>query len=310
MARRIWLPCSDPATLDAEFGPVPDGLVADCFLADGSYPDSIAEVELLVAPYMHPAADVMARVGEMTGLKVIQLLSAGFDNYLPYLPDGVRLCNAAGVHDASTAELAVALALANNRHLDAYARNMTTGTWRTDFSTSLADRRVLIIGYGRIGAAIERRLAGFEVASVTRVARHARTGEPAVHAIADLPSLLPGADVVFVITPLTAETEDLIGVRELAALPDGALLVNVSRGKVVDTAALVAATASGRIRASLDVTDPEPLPSDHPLWRTPGVLISPHVGGQSSAFQPRMRRLVRDQLARFAADEPLANVVA
>ena len=284
--------------------------MADCFLADGSYPDSVADVEMLVAPYMHPAEAVMARVGEMTRLRVVQLLSAGYENYLPHLPEGVQLCNAAGVHDASTAELAVALALANNRHLDVYARNMASGQWRTDFATSLADRRVLIIGYGRIGAAIERRLAGFEVASVTRVARHARTGETPVHAIADLPSLLPEADVAFVITPLTPQTDGLIGARELAALPDGALLVNVSRGRVVDTAALVAATASGRIRASLDVTDPEPLPSDHPLWHTAGVLISPHVGGQSSAFHPRMRALVRAQLARFAAGEELANVVA
>lgn len=310
MARRIWLPYSDLTAAETALGPLPEGLVADWFLADGTWPDSIAEVEFLVAPYMHAAPAVMGRASEMRNLKVVQLLSAGYDNYLSYLPDGVRLCNAAGVHDASTAELAVALALANNRHIDVYARNMPSGTWGTDFSTSLADRHVLIIGYGRIGAAIERRLAGFEVASVTRVAGHARTGDVPVHAIADLPSLLPSADVVFVITPLTPNTEHLIGAAELAVLPEGALLVNVSRGKVVDTDALVAATASGRIRASLDVTDPEPLPSDHPLWRTPGVLISPHVGGQSSAFYPRMERLVREQLARFAAGEPLANVVA
>jgi len=187
---------------------------------------------------------------------------------------------------------------------------MPSGTWGNDFSTSLADRRVLIVGYGRIGAAIERRLAGFEVASVTRVARRARTGEVPVHAIGELGSLLPQADVVFVITPLTPDTEHLIGAAELAAMPEGALLVNVARGRVVDTDALVAATATGRVRAALDVTDPEPLPSDHPLWRTPGVLISPHVGGQSTAFQPRMLRLVREQLARFAAGEPLANTVA
>jgi phosphoglycerate dehydrogenase-like enzyme len=310
MARRIWLPYPDLASVEAALGPLPEGVAADTFLADGTWPDSIGEVEFLVAPYMHPAPAVMERVGEMTSLRAIQLLSAGYDNFLPYLPDGVQLCNAAGVHDASTAELAVALALANNRHLDTYARNMPDGRWGTDFSTSLADRRVLIVGYGRIGAAIERRLAGFEVASVTRVARHARTGKVAVHPIIELRSLLPSADVVFVITPLTPETEGLIGADELAALSDGALLVNVSRGKVVDTDALVAATASGRIRASLDVTDPEPLSSEHPLWRTPGVLISPHVGGQSSAFYPRMQRLVRGQLARFAAGEPLANVVA
>jgi phosphoglycerate dehydrogenase-like enzyme len=310
MARRIWLPYPDLAAAEAALGPLPDGLVADLFLADGTWPDSIAEVELLVAPYMHPAPAVMERVDEMGSLKVVQLLSAGYDNFLPFLPEGVQLCNAAGVHDASTAELAVSLALASNRHLDTYARNMPSGTWGNDFATSLADRRVLIIGYGRIGEAIERRLAGFEVASVTRVARRERTGDVPVHPIGDLPTLLPDADVVFVITPLTPDTEHLIGAAELAAMPEGALLVNVSRGKVVDTDALVAATASGRIRAALDVTDPEPLPPDHPLWRTPGVLVSPHVGGQSTAFYPRMQRLVRDQLARFAAGEPLANVVA
>ncbi|MFZ0531349.1 MAG: 2-hydroxyacid dehydrogenase [Propionicimonas sp.] len=310
MGGAVWLPYRDVAAAEAAVGPLPPGLEVAGFLAEGDWPDSVGEVEFLVAPYMYPPEKVMARVGEMASLRAVQLLSAGYDNYLPFLPAGVTLCNAAGVHDASTAELAVSLALASNRHLDTYARNMTSGTWGNDFATSLADRRVLIIGYGRIGAAIERRLAGFEVASVTRVARRPRAGEVEVHAISDLLELLPEAEVVFVITPLTPQTEHLIGAAELAALPDGALLVNVSRGKVVDTAALVAATSSGRIRAALDVTDPEPLPADHPLWRCRGVLISPHVGGQSSAFEPRMRRLVRDQLARFAAGEPLLNVVA
>ena len=310
MVRQVWLPFEDIAAAEAAVGPFPEGIEVDCFLADGRWPESIGEVELLVAPYMYPPEPVLARVGEMTSLKAVQLLSAGYDNYLPFLPDGVQLCNAAGVHDASTAELAVALALASNRHLDIYARNMPSGTWGNDFSTSLADRRVLIVGYGRIWAGIELRLAGFEVGSVTRVARRARTGEAPVHAIEELPGLLPEADVVIVITPLTPATEHLIGAAELAAMPDDALLVNVARGRVVDTDALAEATASGRIRAALDVTDPEPLPPDHPLWRTPGVFISPHVGGQSTAFYPRMHRLVREQLARFAAGEPLVNVVA
>jgi phosphoglycerate dehydrogenase-like enzyme len=310
MARRIWLPYPDAAAAEAALGPIPEGLVVDGFLADGTWPDSIADVELLVAPYMFPAPKVMERVGEMTSLKAVQLLSAGYDNFLPFLPEGVQLCNAAGVHDASTAELAVALALASTRHLDLYARNMPTGSWRNDFTTSLADRHILIVGYGRIGSAIEQRLAGFEPGSITRVARRARTGDVPVHPIEELHSLLPKAEVVFVITPLTASTEHLIGAAELALMPDGALLVNVARGKVVDTEALVAATSTGRIRAALDVTDPEPLPSDHALWRTPGVLISPHVGGQSSAFWPRMEAMVRGQLARFAAGEPLLNVVA
>jgi phosphoglycerate dehydrogenase-like enzyme len=310
MARRIWLPYPDAAAAEAALGPIPEGLVADGFLADGTWPDSIADVELLVAPYMFPAPKVMERVGEMTSLKAVQLLSAGYDNFLPFLPEGVQLCNAAGVHDASTAELAVGLALASTRHLDIYARNMATGSWRNDFTTSLADRHVLIVGYGRIGAAIEQRLAGFEPGSITRVARRARTGDVPVHPIEELHALLPQAEVVFVITPLTPATEHLIGAAELALLPDGALVVNTARGKVVDTEALLAETRTGRISAALDVTEPEPLPSDHELWRTPGVLISPHVGGQSSAFWPRMERMVRGQLVRFAAGEPLLNVVA
>jgi phosphoglycerate dehydrogenase-like enzyme len=309
MARRIWLPYPDAAAVEAALGPIPEGLVVDGFLADGTWPDSIADVELLVAPYMFPAPKVMERVGEMASLKAVQLLSAGYDNFLPFLPDGVQLCNAAGVHDASTAELAVGLALASTRHLDIYARNMPTGSWRNDFTTSLADRHILIVGYGRIGAAIEQRLAGFEPGSITRVARRARTGDVPVHPIEELHSLLPRAEVVFVITPLTPATEHLIGAAELALLPDGALVVNTARGRVVDTEALLAETRTGRISAALDVTDPEPLPSDHELWRTPGVLISPHVGGQSSAFWPRMERMVRGQLVRFAAGEPLLNVV-
>jgi phosphoglycerate dehydrogenase-like enzyme len=132
---------------------------------------------------------------------------------------------------------------------------------------------------------------------------------PPVHPVEDLHRLLPEADVVFLIAPYTPQTEGLIGARELALLPDGALLVNVARGKLVDTDALVAELATGRIRAALDVTDPEPLPADHPLWRQPGVLISPHVGGASSAFFPRADRLMAAQLARFTAGQPLENVV-
>jgi len=221
----------------------------------------------------------------------------------------VTLCNAAGLHDTSTAELAIALALASGRHLDDFARNQTAGAWRFEWGRALADQRVLIIGYGHIGQAIERRLDGFEVASVTRVARHARTGPPEVRPIDELHRLLPQADVTFLIAPHTPQTEGMIGAAELALLPDGALLVNVARGKLVDTDALVAALETGRIRAALDVTDPEPLPPDHPLWRQPGALISPHVGGASSAFFPRADRLIAAQLNRFTAGQPLENVV-
>ena len=303
-----WLPYADQAEAEERLGGVPDGIEVVPFAGDGSWPDGLAEVEFFVVPYLK-GPEVLARVEEMTSLRYIQTLTAGVENFLPHVPDGVQLHNAAGVHDASTAELAVALALASGRHLDVAARDMPTGTWGTDFGRSIADQRVLIIGYGNIGAAIERRLAGFETASITRVARRARTGETPVHPITELPDLLPAADVVFVIAPHTPETEGLIGAPELALLPHGALLVNVARGKLVDTEALTAATADGRIRAALDVTEPEPLPPDHPLWRTPGVLITPHVGGASTAFFPRADRLIAAQLTRLAAGEPLENQI-
>ena len=305
-----WLPYADLDEAEKRLGGLPDGVRVECFLGrDDEWPESVAEVGLLVVPYLK-GPEVLRRAAEMEGLRVVQTLTAGVENYVPAVPDGVQLCNAAGVHDASTAEMALALALASGRHLDVFARQQASGTWEPQFGTALADRRVLILGYGRIGAAIEARLAGFEVASVTRLARRARDGEPQVRSIDDLHEVLPESDVVFVIAPHTPQTEGLVGAEELALLPDGALLVNVARGKLVDTDALVAETRTGRLRAALDVTEPEPLPPDHPLWTIPDVLISPHVGGASSAFWPRADRLIAAQLRRFAAGEPLENVVA
>ncbi len=310
MTHRVWLPFGSVAEAADALGGIPDGIDVDCFLGKGDEPASIGDVELLVAPYMIPAQQVMARRSEMTSLQAVALQTAGYEDYLPLLPAGVRLCNAAGVHDTSTSELAVALALANLRHLDVFARDMATQIWRSTWADSLADRRALIVGYGRIGKAIERRLEAFEV-TVTRVATHARVEDGReVHGIDDLHDLLPSADVVFLVTPLTEQTYHLIGARELELMHDGALLVNTARGKVVDTDALVEQTASGRIRASLDVTDPEPLPPGHPLWRCPGVLISPHTGGASTAFTPRTNALMAAQVQAFAAGAPLRNVVA
>jgi phosphoglycerate dehydrogenase-like enzyme len=304
-----WVPYADYADAEQHLGAIPAGLDLDFYLADGdALPDSIADVAFYVLPY-NRGLDVLAKAGQMPSLRVVQTLTAGYEEFLPLLPATVTLCNAAGLHDTSTAELAVALALASGRHLDSFARNQSEGAWCPVWGRSIADRNVLIIGYGHIGQAVERRLQGFEVASVTRAARRARSGPPQVHAISDLHRLLPHADVVFLIVPHTPETEGLIGAAELKLLPDHALLVNVARGKVVDTDALVAELRAGRIQAALDVTDPEPLPPDHPLWRAPNVLISPHVGGPSSAFRPRADRLIAAQLARFAAGQPLANVV-
>jgi phosphoglycerate dehydrogenase-like enzyme len=304
-----WVPYADRAEAERRLGGNLAGLELDFYRGDGDeLPATIGEVVFYVLPYLKGTA-VLDKVADMPRLEVVQTLTAGYEDYLPLLPDQVTLCNAAGVHDTSTAELAVALALASGRHLDQAVRNQVSGTWDQRFGRSLADQRVLIAGYGHIGAAVEARLQGFEVASVTRVSRRGRTGPPRVHPMGDLPALLPEADVVFVTASHTPETEGMFGARELDLLPDGALLVNVARGKLVDTAALLAELSAGRITAALDVTDPEPLPASHPLWHAPGVLISPHIGGPSSAFAPRADRLIAAQLARFAAGQPLENVV-
>jgi len=274
--------------------------------ADAALPIAtrLEDVVFYVPHYMGPPED-LALMAHMPNLRVVQLLTAGYDNALRHLPAGVTLCNAGGVHDASTAELGVGLILASQRGIDAFARAMPQGAWLHSRRASLADRSVLIVGAGGVARALRDRLLPFEV-SVEMVGRSAREG---VHAVAALPDLLGTADIVVLAVPLTDQTQGLVGVEFLARMRDGALLVNLSRGPVVDTDALVDAVASGRIRAALDVTDPEPLPSGHPLWTAPGVLISPHVGGNTTAFLPRARRLVADQLRRFAAGQPLASVV-
>ncbi len=303
-----WVPYESVELAHQKLGDLPGSVELVAFPDVESWPNSIAEVEFLVLPYMSGNRG-LDRSEEMTGLKVVQLQTAGYEGVLERVPDGVAVCNAAGVHDASTAELAVGLAIASGRRLDRFARRQAEHHWDQQFGESLADKRVLILGYGGIGASIERRLAGFEVASITRVARRPRS-EPEVHPVSELTELLAEVDIVFVIVPLSEETTGLIDAEALAALPDGAMVVNVSRGKVVDTDALLAEVSSGRLRAALDVTDPEPLPPEHPLWDCENALIVPHVGGASTAFFPRRDRLIAAQLTRLADGESLANEVS
>jgi phosphoglycerate dehydrogenase-like enzyme len=303
----VWLPYDNPQEALRWVGPPPPGVTIDLYRGGGC-PESVDDVTYYVLPYMS-GPEVLEACAHMPRLAAIQTLTAGYEQFLPHLPAGVALCNAAGVHDASTAELAITLILARGRGVDDHARNQSARAWKPRFGTSLADRRVLIIGYGNVGRAIEQRLRGFEPASITRVARSARSGPPPVHAISELPDLLPEADVAIVIAPHTPETEGLISSRELALLPDGALLVNVARGRLVDTRALVHELETGRISAAVDVVEPEPLPPDHPLWAAPNVLITPHVGGMSSAFAPRAGRLIAEQLRRLSDGRPLQNVV-
>jgi phosphoglycerate dehydrogenase-like enzyme len=271
-------------------------------VADPSAFDS-SNVELYVMPYGRPAAvDLIPR---LPALRALQVLTAGFDNVLDVLPEGVELYNGAGLHDASTAEHALALILAAQRELPRWAIDQQAGRWAPHYTRSLADSRVLIVGYGNIGRAIEQRLLPFET-TVTRVARRARPDD-GVHPIDDLHRLLPESDVVVLVLPQSAQTRGLLGAPELALLPDDALVVNVGRGPALDTSALLA--ERGRIRAALDVVDPEPLPAGHPLWAAPGVFITPHVAGGSATFGPRARRFIADQLRRWADGEPLLNRV-
>jgi phosphoglycerate dehydrogenase-like enzyme len=238
-------------------------------------------------------------------LKLVQLLTAGAERFLGRLPEGVVLCNARGAHTPATAEWAVAATLAAQRGIPFFVREQVAGRWSFTTQSSLVGARVLIVGAGDIGATIGRMLAGFDV-ELTYVARTAREG---VRPTADLPQLLPHADVVILIVPVTPETTGMVDAEFLAAMPDGALLVNAARGVVVHTDALVAELSSGRLRAAVDVTDPEPLPPDHPLWSVPGLLLTPHVGGEVPETGDRAAATVVDQLMRVLAGEPLVNVV-
>jgi phosphoglycerate dehydrogenase-like enzyme len=303
-AIRAWLPWPDP---DRYLGGLPAGYRAGYFAGGAERPDSIDAVEVYVPEYMAGEAAYEV-ITEMPALKVVQTQTAGYEHVLPFLRDDVTLCNARGVHDASTAELAVTLILSAYRQIPQAVRDADRQVWPPyeGFQDSLADRTVLIVGYGSIGEALERRLAGFEC-DVLRAARRERDG---VSPVSALPDLLPSADVVVLLTPATEETKGMVDKAFLGRMKDGAMLVNVSRGSVVDTDALLAELSSGRLHAGLDVTDPEPLPAGHPLWSAPNVLITPHRGGASTAFAPRIARLVKSQLERYATGQPLVNVVA
>ncbi|KRC93866.1 MULTISPECIES: 2-hydroxyacid dehydrogenase [unclassified Streptomyces] len=308
MSADVWLPIP-PQEIEG----LPQGPAYRFWNGEQDFPADPADCAFYVVPYMKAPEVGQRPLPAMSSLEVVQTLSAGIDHVEPALgslPPGVRLCNARGVHEASTAELTLTLVLASLRGVPDFVRAQDRGEWLGGFRPALADKNVLIVGYGSIGSAIEDRLVPFEVARVARVARSWRTtARGPVHPIAELPALLPEADVVILCTPLNETTLGLADAGFLARMKDGALLVNVARGGVVDTEALLAELESGRLTAALDVTDPEPLPPGHRLWTAPGVLVSPHVGGPTSAFRPRAERLLADQLRRFVNREPLRNVI-
>jgi phosphoglycerate dehydrogenase-like enzyme len=285
-------------------GGLPDGMTADVWTGGEELPDSAGDVEVLVWPFGVPRSRLPV-LGKLPRLRLVQLMSAGAERLIPHVPAGVTLCNARGAPDAAVAEWIVAVILAQVRGLPKFQAAQQRGTWEFTETSQLSGQTVLIVGYGSIGEAAERVLTPFGV-TVERVARRAR---PGVSGLDDLPAMLPRADIVVLLVPLTPATVALAGVRFLSLMRDGALLVNAARGPVVDTAALLAELQSGRLSAALDVTDPEPLPAGHPLWSAPGLLLTPHVAGATTQTIPRAMVIVRDQLARYAAGEPLRNVI-
>lgn len=271
-----------------------------------------AHIDIVVPPYWG-GVKKLARLSEVS-TRLVQWQSIGYNGMERYLPEGHVVANATTVHEASTAELALALILAAQRGLPKFIRDGMEHRWDLVSYPSLADRKVLLIGYGGVGKAIEARLAGFET-QVTRVARSARdevnpAGEIVhVHGFDELHELLAEAEVAVIGLPLTDQTRGIIGAPELAALPDNALVVNVGRGPILQTAPLIAELESGRLRAALDVTEKEPLPADDPLWDAPNVLITPHVGGDSTAMLPRMVALIKRQIANLQSGETPENIV-
>ncbi|WP_022889546.1 2-hydroxyacid dehydrogenase [Agromyces italicus] len=286
-------------------GPLPDGVEVAVWALDS--PPPAEHLDIVVPPYMG-AADRLGALADVT-TRLVQSQSIGYDDIADALPPGHVFANAASVHEPSTAELTLALVLAAQRGIPDFVRAAGEGRWAPARYESLADRRVIVVGYGGVGRAIEARLEPFEV-EITRVAGRARDDERGrIHGVDELPALLPEAEIVIVGVPLNDATTGLVDADFLAALPDGALVVNIARGKVADTEAVLAEASSGRLRFALDVTDPEPLPDGHPLFALPNVLVSPHVGGASTAMIPRMARLLREQIERMLRGDEPANVV-
>ena len=313
-----------PATLSAELlRDFPEGIE---LISLSDKLDHEVEIDVWIPdPYSGRAQRVWPH---LRGVKLVLALLAGTEWMPAVLGPQVTICNARGAHNVSTAEWTLTAILASLKYLPLYMDIQREGRWTRRFEASahyaaisgdpravyppvlqeeLTGKTVLLVGYGAIGQEIERMLAPFDV-EVLRVARSART-EPEVHAVSELHSLLPQADVVVLILPATAESQGLIGANEIALMRQGALLVNAARGPVVHTDALVQALQAGRIRAALDVTDPEPLPEEHPLWSCPNLFVTPHIGGSTPQFAPRALHIAASELRRYMKGEPLRNAV-
>ncbi|CAJ60628.1 MULTISPECIES: 2-hydroxyacid dehydrogenase [Frankia] len=271
---------------------------------DAPLPAAAREAEVLVVAGLAVQRQLDA-MRELPKLRLVQTISAGTDQWHGRLPAGVALSNARGAHGGSTAEWAVGALLALYREIPQFLTDAAAGRWEQRQTGTLAGRRVLILGAGDLGTALRRRLEPFET-EVSMVARRAR---PGVHTLDEVADLLPHHDAVVVMLPLTDELRGLVDAAFLARMPDGAILVNAARGPHVVTSALLAELESGRLRAALDVTDPEPLPPGHPLWRAPGLLLTPHVGGMTTGVSQRIWSVIARQLDQYVRDGRPENLV-
>lgn len=297
MTFKVWTQWSDLH--------VPDGIT---LLSHDNFPldtSDLSQIDMYVPSYMG-GAKALSYAAQMPNLSILQMLNAGYDDALAYVRPGITLCNARGVHDASTAELAVGLAIASRRGFLEFSNDQRQGNWNHRRFPALSDSKVGIIGFGSIGKEVARKLSGFDVT----ITAFTQSGRDNTTAISELDKHLPNLDIVILILPLSDSSRHMFNAERLSKMKNGALIINVARGPIIDTEALIKELATKRIFAALDVTDPEPLPEKHPLWNAPNVIIVPHVGGNSAAFEPRGRSLIESQLRLISEGKTLNHIVA
>jgi phosphoglycerate dehydrogenase-like enzyme len=286
-----------------------DGVEAVHYEAGKPLPPGAEKARVLVPGFLSND-DFSKMLEELPDLDYVQLLTAGAERWIGTLPANIKLSICRGAHGGSTAEWVIGALLYIYREFGLFADAQREGYWAHEWNKgegtdTLQGKRVLIVGAGDLGDQLTRRLDPFDATS-TLVGRHARDG---VHGIDELPDLLGDYDVVVMMVPLTSETTGMADAAFLARMADGAILVNAARGPVVRTDALVAELNTGRLRAALDVTDPEPLPDGHPLWTAKGLFLTPHVGGSCRGSGERSWHVAAAEIARYAAGEELKNLV-
>ncbi|MFL5873285.1 MAG: 2-hydroxyacid dehydrogenase [Solirubrobacterales bacterium] len=297
---KVWLPEN---LAQAGVGELPESVEVHLIPRNGGLPPEIEEAQFLVPPF--GSSRVIEALPRFRALRVVQVNSAGVDWIAPAIPEGVTLCNARGTRDTPVAEWVVGAILDSYKHFARFRQQQLQARWEPGMPKELAGSKVLIVGHGSIGRAVAERLLPFGV-EVTGIASRPRSN---LHGVETIDELLPQADIVIALLPATPETTGLIDRERLARLKTGALLINAGRGNAIDTDALLDELGSGRLKAGLDVTEPEPLPPDSPLWKLPNVLITPHIAGDSPAADQRVYELVGDQIRRHLEGRPLLNVV-